>query len=58
MRTPSSSLFSQAWDEVEAAYRWWVDVGRPGVERFGLDVGPEGEYAWLDSPVNPVRASG
>jgi protein-L-isoaspartate O-methyltransferase len=46
------------WDEVEAAYRWWVDVGRPGVERFGLDVGPEGEYAWLDSPVNPVRASG
>jgi hypothetical protein len=46
------------WDEVEAAYRWWVDVGRPGVERFGLDVGPEGEYAWLDSPANPVRASG
>jgi hypothetical protein len=58
MSTVHQSGPRRLWDEVEAAYRWWVDAGRPGVERFGLDVGPEGEYAWLDSPANPVRASG
>ncbi|MFJ2579378.1 methyltransferase domain-containing protein [Kitasatospora aureofaciens] len=42
------------WDEVEAAYRWWTDQGRPGHERFGLTVTPEGQTAWLDSPDNPV----
>lgn len=30
------------WDEVEAAVTWWVGSGRPGVERFGLAVGPDG----------------
>ncbi|EST26157.1 hypothetical protein M877_19660 [Streptomyces niveus NCIMB 11891] len=30
------------WDEVEAAVAWWVGRGRPGVERFGLAVGPDG----------------
>ncbi|WBB58042.1 methyltransferase domain-containing protein [Streptomyces sp. WMMC500] len=42
------------WDEVEAAYGWWVDQGRPGFERFGLTVTPEGERAWLDGPERPV----
>ncbi len=40
------------WDEVEAAFRWWLDQGRPGHERFGLTVGPEGQRAWLDTPRN------
>ncbi|MFJ2780934.1 methyltransferase domain-containing protein [Kitasatospora sp. NPDC087315] len=42
------------WDEVEAAYRWWDDRGRPGYERFGLTATPHGQTAWLDSPENPV----
>ncbi|MFE0189998.1 hypothetical protein [Streptomyces sp. NPDC058989] len=44
------------WDEVEAAYRWWVAQERPGFNRFGLTVDAEGEWAWLDSPGNPVSA--
>jgi len=38
------------WDEVEAAHRWWEERGRPGHERFGLTVTPEGQRAWLDDP--------
>ncbi|WP_079194647.1 methyltransferase domain-containing protein [Streptomyces sp. CB02923] len=38
------------WDEVEAAYRWWVGNGRPGYERFGLTVAEDGEQVWLDEP--------
>lgn len=30
------------WDEVEAAVTGWVRRGRPGVEGFGLSVGPDG----------------
>ncbi len=36
------------WDEVEAAYRWWVACDRPGHERLGLTVTAEGERVWLD----------
>jgi protein-L-isoaspartate O-methyltransferase len=38
------------WDEVGAAYEWWAARGRPGHERFGLTVSPEGERVWLDEP--------
>ncbi|MET8681663.1 methyltransferase domain-containing protein [Streptomyces sp. NPDC004647] len=38
------------WDEVEAAYRWWVEQGKPDHTRFGLTVTPEGQHAWLDDP--------
>jgi protein-L-isoaspartate O-methyltransferase len=40
------------WTEVEAAHQWWLDHGRPGPERFGLTVTPEGHRAWLDGPGN------
>lgn len=43
------------WDEVEDAYRWWVGSGRPGRDRFGLNVTPEGQTVWLDRPDNGVR---
>ncbi|WP_240926561.1 hypothetical protein [Streptomyces sp. JB150] len=45
------------WDEVETAYRWWQEQGRPGFERFGLTVDGDDERIWLDSPDNsvPVR---
>lgn len=43
------------WDETEAAYRWWVEQGRPEHTRFGLTVTQEGETAWLDGPSQLVQ---
>jgi protein-L-isoaspartate O-methyltransferase len=40
------------WEDLEAAYRWWLDAGRPDHTRFGLTVGPTGQSFWLDSPDN------
>ncbi|UQA94958.1 methyltransferase domain-containing protein [Streptomyces halobius] len=40
------------WDEVEAAYRWWVSRGKPEHTRFGLTITPEGQRAWLDEPAD------
>lgn len=40
------------WEEVETAYHWWVDSGRPGHDRFGLTVTPDGQHVWLDEPDN------
>ena len=31
------------WDEVEAAFRWWVAAGSPGEERFRVTVDARGE---------------
>ncbi|GAA4887649.1 methyltransferase domain-containing protein [Streptomonospora salina] len=42
------------WDEVETAYRWWLDRGRPEVDRFGLTVDADGQRVWLDSPDTPI----
>jgi protein-L-isoaspartate O-methyltransferase len=38
------------WDEVEAAYGWWVDAGKPARDRFGVTVTPDGQHVWLDAP--------
>lgn len=38
------------WDEVHGAYLRWLSWGRPGPERFGLIVTPEGERIWPDEP--------
>ncbi|GAA4053999.1 hypothetical protein [Actinomadura miaoliensis] len=43
------------WDETEAAYLWWLRVGRPGRERFGMTVTLTGQNIWLDSPENVIR---
>ncbi|MFI9077183.1 protein-L-isoaspartate(D-aspartate) O-methyltransferase [Streptomyces sioyaensis] len=40
------------WDQVENAFRWWVDSGRPDRTRFGLTVTAKGERVWLDDPAN------
>ncbi|MER7000396.1 methyltransferase domain-containing protein [Streptomyces sp. NPDC000410] len=40
------------WDEVEAAFRWWLENGRPAHDRFGLTVTPDAQRAWLDDPGN------
>ncbi len=37
------------FDEVEAAYRWWVDLGEPPADRWRLRVSPEGQRVWLQS---------
>ncbi|MEV7024309.1 methyltransferase domain-containing protein [Kitasatospora sp. NPDC093558] len=44
------------WDEVEAAYRWWEQHGRPGPERFGLTVNGPDQWVWLDRPTDLIRA--
>ncbi len=31
------------WDEVETAYRWWVDVGAPPVDAWRFTVTPSGQ---------------
>ncbi|SFF63276.1 Protein-L-isoaspartate(D-aspartate) O-methyltransferase (PCMT) [Actinacidiphila alni] len=46
------------WDEVEAAYHWWAERGRPGVGRFGLTVDGDGQYAWLDDPAGAWPVDG
>lgn len=42
------------WDEVEAAYRWWVEVGSPELTRFGVTVTGVRQWVWLDDPGQPV----
>ncbi|WP_089105340.1 methyltransferase domain-containing protein [Streptomyces hyaluromycini] len=35
------------------AYEVWVREGRPGRERFGVSVGKDGEWVWLDDREGP-----
>ncbi|MDA0564502.1 methyltransferase domain-containing protein [Streptomonospora sp. S1-112] len=35
------------FDEVAAAYAWWVGAGRPAHSRFGVTVGPAGQRVWM-----------
>ncbi|MBB6172894.1 protein-L-isoaspartate(D-aspartate) O-methyltransferase [Nocardiopsis mwathae] len=42
------------WDEIQAAYQWWVATDRPGRERFGLTVTVDSQQVWLDSPDRPL----
>ncbi|WP_278360458.1 hypothetical protein [Thermobifida fusca] len=41
------------WEELEQAYAWWVQRGRPEVSQFGLTVGPRSHVVWLESPDGP-----
>jgi hypothetical protein len=38
------------WDEVTAAWAWWLHHARPEPSRFGLMVSAEGQRTWLDDP--------
>ncbi|MEV4741553.1 methyltransferase domain-containing protein [Streptomyces sp. NPDC049555] len=42
------------WDEVEAAYRKWQQLGTPDRDRAGLTVDREGQHVWLDQPGSSV----
>ncbi len=45
------------WEELEKAYLWWVDAGRPECTRFGMTVNAKGYEIWLDSPARVVEIS-
>ena len=45
------------WDEVEEAYYWWIEAGRPDRERFGMTVTADDQWVWLDHPGNRVSAA-
>lgn len=46
------------WGPVERAHRLWLDADRPGWERLGLTVGPDGDNTvWLDRPNNVLHTS-
>ncbi|GAA2597472.1 methyltransferase domain-containing protein [Streptomyces axinellae] len=46
----------QLWDEVETAWTRWDRIGRPGRDRVGITVTPEGQHLWLDKPGNHLPA--
>ncbi|MBW1603766.1 methyltransferase [Streptomyces sp. JJ66] len=47
------------WREVEAAWRWWKDAGRPGPGDFGMSVTPDGRHTpWLGEPQHRVPRRG
>jgi protein-L-isoaspartate(D-aspartate) O-methyltransferase len=35
------------WDEVETAYRWWIDAGEPAVDAWRFTVTPNGQQVEL-----------
>jgi len=37
----------QLWDELAAAYTWWVQAGSPTAERWRFTVTPDGQQAGL-----------
>lgn len=46
------------WEPVEQAHRVWDAAGRPGWDRLGLTVEPNGRHTvWLDDPSHPVTFS-
>ena len=46
------------WEDLDAAWRWWVDAGRPDPTRFGLTVTPAGQNFWLDDRANALPPIG
>ncbi|MGH3936347.1 MAG: rRNA adenine N-6-methyltransferase family protein [Pseudonocardiaceae bacterium] len=44
------------WDEIEAAYHWWLDNGRPGPQRWRITISPEGQQVTLIQTSTPARS--
>jgi hypothetical protein len=42
----------QLWDEVEAAYTWWVQAGSPSADHWRFTVTPQGQQIELVAPGN------
>jgi len=44
------------WDEVDTAYTWWRQAGKPTPDRYGLTVTPDGAHeVWIDAPDHEHR---
>ncbi|MGH3795502.1 MAG: methyltransferase domain-containing protein [Pseudonocardiaceae bacterium] len=39
------------WDEIECAYHWWHDAGRPGPDRWRITLTPQGEHITLTETI-------
>ncbi|WP_405798115.1 methyltransferase domain-containing protein [Streptomyces sp. NBC_01506] len=55
--TPHATVYQSGprhlWNEVERALTWWIENGRPDLDRFGLSVDRDGgTRPWLDDPSN------
>lgn len=35
------------WDEIETAYHWWLDAGRPGRQQWRITITPRGQQVTL-----------
>lgn len=35
------------WEEIESAYHWWCDAGRPGPQRWQITITPDGQETTL-----------
>lgn len=42
------------WDEVETAYHWWCQAGRPGPERWQITITPKGQQVTLTEISTPA----
>lgn len=42
------------WTDIEQAYAWWVENGRPIRSRFGLTITAKTQTVWLDYPRNVI----
>jgi protein-L-isoaspartate(D-aspartate) O-methyltransferase len=44
------------WEQLDAAYRRWRELGEPTRDRFGFTVAPGGkqQVIWLDNPSDPI----
>lgn len=40
------------WEQAEDAYFRWQAWGRPGPDRYGMTITPDGQHLWVDTPVN------
>ncbi|WP_028650088.1 protein-L-isoaspartate O-methyltransferase [Nocardiopsis sp. CNT312] len=47
----------ELFTELEAAYRWWTEAGRPAHTRFGLTVSSELQLVWLDEESRLVAST-
>jgi protein-L-isoaspartate(D-aspartate) O-methyltransferase len=45
------------FDEVEAAYRWWVALGEPVADQWRFTVSPDGQRIWLPDECGRCRWS-
>jgi protein-L-isoaspartate O-methyltransferase len=45
------------WDEIETAYHWWRDAGRPGPDRWRITLSAHGQHITLRYPGHDTESS-